>query len=69
MVDELDRCGTRATLGAIHHNEIGRDAGDQHGLDHCKPFPRVANAQLEAGGFAAREAAQTLDELHHFYRC
>ena len=53
MVGEFQRCGTGAAFAAIDHDEVGRDAGFHHGLDDGKPFPRVADAQLEAGGLAA----------------
>ena len=43
----------RAAFGAVDHNEIRRDAGFEHGFDDAKPFPALANAQLEAGGLAA----------------
>jgi hypothetical protein len=55
MVGELHRRRARAALGAIHHDEVGRDAGGQHGLDDGKPLPRVAHAELEARGLAARQ--------------
>jgi len=48
MVHEFERCGTGAALGAIDHDEIGRDAGLEHRLDHGKKLPRVAHAKLEA---------------------
>ena len=68
VVGELHRCRAGATFGTIHHNKVGRDARGQHGLDHGKPLPRVAYAQLHAGGLAARERAQSINKLHHFNR-
>ena len=65
MVGEFHRCGTGATFGTIDHNKVGRDAAGQHGFDHGKPLPGVANAQLDTGRFAARELAQLRNELHH----
>jgi hypothetical protein len=56
VVGELQRRGTGAALGAVDHDEVGRDAGGQHGLGDGEPFPGVADAQLEAGGLAARQA-------------
>ena len=65
MVGELHRRCTSAALGAIDHNEVGRDAAGQHGLHHGKPFPGVADAQFDAGRLAARQLTQLGDELHH----
>ena len=68
VVAELDRCRAGAAFGAIHHDEVRRDAGLQHGLDDGKPFPRMTQAELEADRFAAAELAQPGDELEHFHR-
>ena len=67
VIGELQWRRAGATFGSVHHNEIGRDTGFQHRLDHGKPLPGVANAEFETGGFATREFAQLGDELHHFY--
>jgi hypothetical protein len=53
VVGELDRRRACATFSAVHHDEVGRDAGLQHGLHNRKPLPRVADAELEAGRLAA----------------
>eukprot|EP01041_Mallomonas_annulata_P031524 gene31524-biopygen23951 len=53
-----------ATFGAVDHDEVRRDAGFQHGLDHGKPLPRVTDAQLEAHRLAAGEFTQAHDEVH-----
>jgi hypothetical protein len=37
-------------------------------LHDAEPFPGVADAQLEAGGLAARQLAQPLDELQQLHR-
>ena len=58
MVSEFQRRSTGASLGAVNHDEVGRDAGLQHGLHHGKPFPGVADTQLEACGLATRELPQ-----------
>ncbi|MPN58565.1 hypothetical protein SDC9_206272 [bioreactor metagenome] len=53
MVDKLHRRSARAALGTVDDDEVGRDIGFQHGLDHGKPFPRVTDAELETRGLAA----------------
>ncbi|MPN11578.1 hypothetical protein SDC9_158881 [bioreactor metagenome] len=69
VIDELHRRGARAAFGTVHHDEVGRDVGLQHGLDDGEPLPRMAHAELEAGGLAAGFLAQPGDELHHLDRC
>ena len=64
VVGEFDRGCTRAAFGSVHHDEVGRDVGFHHGLDHGKPFPGVAYAELDAHRFAARQAAQPAQKLH-----
>ena len=68
VVGELQRRGPGAALGPVHHDEVGRDAGGQHRLADGEPLPRVTDAQLEAGGLAARQRAQPVDEAQHFHR-
>jgi hypothetical protein len=53
VIGELHRCRTGAALTAIDHDEVGRDAGFEHGLGECEPLPGVPDAQLEAHRFAA----------------
>ena len=53
MVGKLQRRRAGATLGTIDHNKIRGDARHLHGFDDSKPFPRVADAEFEAGRFAA----------------
>ena len=67
VVGKFKRRSTRAALRAVHHDKVGRDAGGHHRLDHGKPLPRVANAQLETGGFTAGQIAQLGDEMHHLH--
>ena len=66
MVGKFHRGGSRAAFSAIDHDEVRRNAGLQHGFHHGKPFPGVADAQLEAGGLAPRQGTQFFYEMHHF---
>ena len=68
MVDKLHRRCARAAFGTVDDDEVGRDIGFQHGLDHGKPFPGVTDAELEARGLAAGKTAQPGDELHQLHR-
>ena len=69
MVGELHgRCAGAAFL-AIDDDEVGQDAGFQHGLGDAHEFPRVAQAELEAHWLATGQLTQLGDELHHFDRC
>ena len=68
MVNEFQWGRTGAAFGAVHHNEVGRDAGVHHGFGNGKPLPGVTNTELEAGGLSAGEFAQTDDELQEFNR-
>ena len=68
VVGELQRRRAGAALGAVDDDEVGRDAGLEHRLADAEPFPRMADAQLEADRLAARQLAQPLDELHHLDR-
>ena len=54
VVREFHGRGARAPFAAVDDDEVGRDAGFQHGLDDAEEFPRVADGQLEAGRLAAR---------------
>ena len=69
MVGELQRCRASAAFGTIDHDEVGQDAGVEHGLADREPLPRVADAQLETGGLATGQPSQSVDELHHLNRC
>src|SRR5262245_10919460 len=68
VIHELERGGAGAAFGAVDDNEIRGDIGLQHGLDDGQDFPGMANAELEAGGLAPRQAAQLGDEVQHFDR-
>ena len=68
MVDKLNRRSARAAFGTVDDDEVGRDIGFQHGLDHGKPFPGVTDTELEARGLAARKTAQPGNELHQLHR-
>ena len=68
MIGELQRRRAGAALGAVDDDEVRHDAGLEHRLRDAEPLPRVADAQLEAGGLAAGQRAQPLDELHHLER-
>ena len=67
VVSELQRCCAGAALRTVHDNEVGGDAGLQHGLYHGKPLPWVTDAELDTRRLATRELAQAGDEMHHFY--
>ncbi len=64
MVHEFEGRGTSAALFAVDDDEVRMNAGFQHGLDDGEELPRVAEAELEAGGFSTRELAQPGDEIH-----
>ena len=68
VIDEFHRGRTRPTFGTIDNDEIGPDAGTQHGLGHTEPFPRMANGELEPGRLAAREFTQAGDETKQAFR-
>ena len=68
VVGEFHGCGAGAAFLAIDHDEVGEDAGFQHGLGDAHEFPWMAQAELEAHRFAARQFAQLLDEVHQFDR-
>ncbi len=68
MVGEFERRGARSAFRAVDHDEVGQDAGLQHRLGDTEKFPGVADAQFEAGRFAARQRAQPLDEFEQFAR-
>ena len=68
MVGELQRRRASAAFGTVNDDEIRCDAGFQHGLGDRKPFPGMADAELETGGFAAGQFAQPGDELQQLYR-
>ena len=61
MVGELQRRRARAALGAVDDDEVGHDAGLEHGLGDGEPFPRVADASLKPVGLPP-EIAQAVDE-------
>ncbi len=63
MVHELERGGAGAPLLPVDHDEIRGDPGRHHGLADRHEFPRVADAQLEAGGLAPRKIAHPRDEF------
>ena len=55
MIHEFERRGAGAALLAVDHDEIRIDAGLQHRLADRQELPGMADAQLEAGGLAARQ--------------
>jgi hypothetical protein len=63
VVDEFQRARAGAAFGAIHGDEVGHDAGLEHGLGDAEEFPGVADAELDANRLAAGQAAQFLDEF------
>src|SRR5690606_18290517 len=63
VVDELDRRRAGAAFGAVDNDEVGRDAGFQHGLGDGKPFPWMAHAQFESHRLALGQLAQALHEV------
>src|SRR6476646_11702517 len=63
MLDELRWSGPRATFRPVDHDEIREDSGFLHGLGHAKPFPRMADRQLETDWLAAGEFAQPRNEF------
>ena len=67
VIHKFKRRRPSTAFGAIHHDEVRRDAGVQHGFDHGHEFPGMTNTKLEAYWFAARKLTQLRDELHHFY--
>ncbi len=68
VIHELGRCGAGAAFIAVDHDEIGIDSRFHHCLADRKKLPAVADAQLEAGGLAARQPPHLADELHHLDR-
>ena len=63
VIHEFERGRAGAAFVAVDDDEIRGDAGLEHGLDDRQELPGMADAQLEAGGFAARQAAHLGDEL------
>ena len=57
VVGKSQRRGTRATFGAIHHNEVGQNFALQHSFHNAKPFPWMTNAQFETYRFAFAQGA------------
>src|SRR6266576_859362 len=68
MVDELERRRASAALRAVDDDEIGANAGLQHGLAHAHEFPEMPDAELEPYLLAAGELAQARDEAHQLDR-
>ena len=68
MVGKLQRGRARAAFGAVHHDEIGRDAGFQHRLDDAHEFAPMADAELEPHRLAPRQFAQLADKGAKFER-
>src|SRR5262249_949993 len=68
VVDELERGRTGAALLAVDDDEVRADAGLKHRFADSQKFPRVADAELEARGLAARPAPHLADEAHHLDR-
>ena len=56
MIDEFQRRGAGAAFLAVDDDEVGLDAGLQHRLADGEELPLVADAELEAGRFAAGQA-------------
>ncbi|MNE36172.1 hypothetical protein D3C80_1299730 [compost metagenome] len=69
VVGELHRRRAGAAFLAVDDDEVGQDAGFQHGLGDAHEFPRVAQAELEPHWLATGQLTQLGDELHHFDRC
>ena len=65
VVGELHRRRAGAAFLAVDDDEVGQDAGFQHGLGYAHELPRVAQAELETYRFAARQLTQLGNELHH----
>jgi hypothetical protein len=68
VVGEFQRRRAGAAFAAVDHDEVGRDAGPQHGLDDGEPFPGMADGELEADRLATRQIAQAGDEFEQFDR-
>ncbi|MNN56170.1 hypothetical protein D3C81_1710870 [compost metagenome] len=68
MVGEFHGRSAGATFLAVDDNEVGQDAGFQHGLGNAHELPRVTEAELESYRLAARQLTQLGDELHHLDR-
>ena len=66
VVGELYGGGAGTAFFAVNHDEVRQDAGFEHGLADPHELPRVAQAELEAHRFAARQLTQLRDEVHHF---
>ena len=58
MIGEFQGGRTGAALGPIDDDEVGDDAGFQHGLDHAHEFAPMADTQLEPHRLAAGQIAQ-----------
>ena len=54
VIRELYGRRARTPFGAIHDDEIWRDACLEHCLGNGEPFPGMADAHLETDGLAAR---------------
>ena len=57
MVGELQWRRAGAAFLAVDDDEVGQDAGRQHGLGDAHEFPGMAQAQLEADRLAAGQLA------------
>ena len=68
MVGEFQRRGTGAAFAAIDDDEVGRDLGFEHGLDHGEQFPRMADRKLDAYRLTVGQRAQPSDEMHQLER-
>jgi hypothetical protein len=68
VVGEFQRRRAGAAFAAVDHDEVGRDAGLQHGLDDGEPFPGMADGEFEADRLAAGQFAQAGDEFKQFDR-
>jgi hypothetical protein len=68
VIGEFQRRRAGAALLAVDDDEIGANFRLQHRLADRQEFPGVADAELEADRLAARQGAQSRDEIHHLDR-
>ena len=62
-IREFQRRGPGPTLGPIHRDEIGRDAGFDHRLTDGDKLPPSSQTELEANRFPTRQLSQFRNEF------
>ena len=67
-IRKFERGSTGAAFGSVDGDEIGMKTGFQHGLADGENLVRLADAQLDARGLAARKFAQAGDKFEQFDR-